>query len=163
MLLTTTEQTIFVRAYESRMDLLRAVIVGADGTPYHDGLFFFDIFFPDTYPSGPPMVHYHSGGLRINPNLYNSGKVCLSLLGTWSGVQTEKWIPNESTMLQVLVSIQGLILNQKPFFNEPGYERLAGSPSGECQSNAYSEKIFLLSLKTMVYNMRRPPKVNNKT
>ncbi|CAN7001242.1 hypothetical protein IGI04_020398 [Brassica rapa subsp. trilocularis] len=152
------EQTIFVRAYESRMDLLRAVIVGADGTPYHDGLFFFDIFFPDTYPSGPPMVHYHSGGLRINPNLYNSGKVCLSLLGTWSGVQTEKWIPNESTMLQVLVSIQGLILNQKPFFNEPGYERLAGSPSGEGQSNAYSEKIFLLSLKTMVYNMRRPPK-----
>ena len=46
---------IFVRAYESRMDLLRAVIIGADGTPYHDGLFFFDIFFPDTYPSVPPV------------------------------------------------------------------------------------------------------------
>ena len=37
------------------MDLLRAVIIGADGTPYHDGLFFFDIFFPDTYPSVPPV------------------------------------------------------------------------------------------------------------
>ncbi|KAG2309814.1 hypothetical protein Bca52824_029562 [Brassica carinata] len=151
-------EMIFVRAYESRMDLLRAVIVGADGTPYHDGLFFFDIFFPDTYPSVPPMVHYHSGGLRINPNLYNSGKVCLSLLGTWAGAQTEKWIPNESTMLQVLVSIQGLILNQNPYFNEPGYERMAGSQGGESQSKAYSEKTFLLSLKTMVYNMRRPPK-----
>ncbi|KAJ0264139.1 ubiquitin-conjugating enzyme E2 25 [Hirschfeldia incana] len=151
-------EMIFVRAYESRMDLLRAVIVGADGTPYHDGLFFFDIFFPDAYPSVPPMVHYHSGGLRINPNLYNSGKVCLSLLGTWSGVQTEKWIPNESTMLQVLVSIQALILNQKPYFNEPGYERTAGSLGGENQSKAYSERTFLLSLKTMVYNMRRPPK-----
>ena len=46
---------IFVRTYESRMDLLRAVIIGADGTPYHDGLFFFDIFFPDTYPSVPPV------------------------------------------------------------------------------------------------------------
>lgn len=46
---------IFVRAYESRMDLLRAVIIGAQGTPYHDGLFFFDIFFPDTYPSVPPV------------------------------------------------------------------------------------------------------------
>ncbi|KAF8083574.1 hypothetical protein N665_0765s0016 [Sinapis alba] len=151
-------EMIFVRAYESRMDLLRAVIVGADGTPYHDGLFFFDIFFPDSYPSVPPMVHYHSGGLRINPNLYNSGKVCLSLLGTWGGSQEEKWIPNESTMLQVLVSIQGLILNQKPYFNEPGNERMAGSLGGETQSKAYSEKIFLLSLKTMVYNMRRPPK-----
>ncbi|KAG2317811.1 hypothetical protein Bca52824_020933 [Brassica carinata] len=151
-------EMIFVRAYESRMDLMRAVIVGADGTPYHDGLFFFDIFFPDTYPSVPPMVHYQSGGLRINPNLYNCGKVCLSLLGTWSGAPREKWIPNNSTMLQVLVSIQGLILNEKPYFNEPGYERTAGSATGEAQSKAYSENTFLLSLKTMVYNMRRPPK-----
>ncbi|KAH0934252.1 hypothetical protein HID58_011369 [Brassica napus] len=93
-------EMIFVRAYESRMDLLRAVIIGADGTPYHDGLFFFDIFFPDTYPSVPPVVHYHSGGLRINPNLYNSGKVCLSLLGTWSGAASQMWIPTKSTMLQ---------------------------------------------------------------
>ena len=47
--------TIFVRVYESRMDLLRAVIIGAEGTPYHDGLFFFDIFFPSGYPSVPPV------------------------------------------------------------------------------------------------------------
>ncbi|MBA0849504.1 hypothetical protein Goshw_016759 [Gossypium schwendimanii] len=46
--------TIFVRVYESRMDLLRAVIIGAEGTPYHDGLFFFDVFFPASYPKGPP-------------------------------------------------------------------------------------------------------------
>lgn len=47
--------TIFVRAYESRMDLLRAVIIGAEGTPYHDGLFFFDVSFPDNYPLVPPV------------------------------------------------------------------------------------------------------------
>ncbi|KAJ0677557.1 putative ubiquitin-conjugating enzyme E2, ubiquitin-conjugating enzyme/RWD [Helianthus annuus] len=47
--------TIFVRVYESRMDLLRAVIIGAEGTPYHDGLFFFDVFFPSTYPNTPPV------------------------------------------------------------------------------------------------------------
>ncbi|WZZ65434.1 hypothetical protein YC2023_076804 [Brassica napus] len=52
-------ETIFVRACESRMDLTRAVIIGAEGTPYHDGLFFFDIHFPDTYPSVPPMVHHY--------------------------------------------------------------------------------------------------------
>ncbi|KAJ4886557.1 putative ubiquitin-conjugating enzyme E2 25 [Raphanus sativus] len=55
-------EMIFVRAYESRMDLMRAVIVGADGTPYHDGLFFFDIFFPDTYPSVPPYFEDFSYG-----------------------------------------------------------------------------------------------------
>ncbi|XP_048321483.2 probable ubiquitin-conjugating enzyme E2 26 isoform X1 [Ziziphus jujuba] len=150
--------TIFVRVYESRMDLLRAVIVGAEGTPYHDGLFFFDVFFPSGYPNVPPQVHYHSGGLRINPNLYNCGKVCLSLLNTWSGNKNEKWLPGVSTMLQVLVSIQGLILNPKPFFNEPGYARMSGSPNGEIQSQQYNENTFILSLKTMVYIIRRPPK-----
>uniref|UniRef100_A0A1J3HK00 E2 ubiquitin-conjugating enzyme n=1 Tax=Noccaea caerulescens TaxID=107243 RepID=A0A1J3HK00_NOCCA len=151
-------ETIFVRACESRMDLLRAVIIGPEGTPYHDGLFFFDIQFPDTYPSVPPKVYYHSGGLRINPNLYNCGKVCLSLLGTWSGNAREKWLPKESTMLQLLVSIQALILNQKPYFNEPGYASSAGTVLGEAHSKLYSENVFLLSLNTMVYSMRRPPK-----
>lgn len=47
--------TITVRVYESRIDLLRAVIVGAEGTPYHDGLFFFDISFPSDYPNVPPV------------------------------------------------------------------------------------------------------------
>ncbi|KAL0301175.1 UNVERIFIED_CONTAM: putative ubiquitin-conjugating enzyme E2 26 [Sesamum calycinum] len=140
------------------MDLLRAVIIGAEGTPYHDGLFFFDVFFPSSYPNVPPHVHYHSGGLRINPNLYNCGKVCLSLLNTWSGSQKEKWIPGVSTMLQVLVSIQGLILNAKPYFNEPGYANLSGSVSGEKKSLEYNERTFIYSLQTMVYNMRRPPK-----
>ncbi|KAI5385317.1 hypothetical protein KIW84_072062 [Lathyrus oleraceus] len=76
-------ETIFVRVCESKMELLRAVIIGPQGTPYHDGLFFFDCLFPSSYPAGPPQVHYHSGGLRLNPNLYQCGKVCLSLLGTW--------------------------------------------------------------------------------
>lgn len=37
------------------MDLLRAVIIGPAGTPYHDGLFFFDVYFPSRYPSKPPV------------------------------------------------------------------------------------------------------------
>lgn len=150
--------TIFVRVYEARMDLLRAVIVGAEGTPYHDGLFFFDVFFPDAYPNVPPLVHYHSGGLRLNPNLYNCGKVCLSLLNTWAGGKNERWIPGVSTILQVLVSIQALILNANPYFNEPGYEHLNGSPAGETKSRQYNESTFILSLKTMQYTMRKPPK-----
>lgn len=150
--------TIFVRVYESRMDLLRAVIMGADGTPYHNGLFFFDVYFPSNYPSVPPHVHYHSFGLRINPNLYNCGKVCLSLLNTWSGQGKEKWIPRVSTMLQVLVSIQGLILNAKPYFNEPGYASSGGTARGQESSLQYNENTYILNLKTMVFSMRRPPK-----
>lgn len=34
---------------------MRAAIVGAPGTPYYDGLFFFDIFLPLEYPYEPPV------------------------------------------------------------------------------------------------------------
>jgi len=37
------------------MELLRAVIAGPAGTPYHDGLFVFDCIFPPTYPDAPPV------------------------------------------------------------------------------------------------------------
>lgn len=37
------------------MDLLRAAIAGSNGTPYHDGLFFFDIYLPPQYPHEPPV------------------------------------------------------------------------------------------------------------
>ncbi|KAG8067553.1 hypothetical protein GUJ93_ZPchr0005g14328 [Zizania palustris] len=93
--------SIYVRVSENRMDLLRAVIIGPPGTPYHDGLFFFDAQFTCTYPATPPVVHYHSGGLRLNPNLYQCGKVCLSLLGTWAGSGCEKWNSVHSNMLQL--------------------------------------------------------------
>lgn len=150
--------TIFVRAYESRMDLLRAVIIGPAGTPYHDGLFFFDFHFPANYPFAPPKAHYHSGGLRLNPNLYACGKVCLSLLGTWAGQGCEKWDPNVSTMLQVLVSIQALVLNEKPYFNEPGYEVSMNTTNGRNQALAYNETTYIYSCKTMMYSLRNPPK-----
>lgn len=105
------------------------------------------------------LAYYYSGGLRLNPNLYASGKVCLSLLNTWRGSGCETWVPDMSTMLQVLVSIQGLILNAKPYYNEPGYESQSGSAAGENRSRCYNEDTFILTIKTMVYSIRRPPKV----
>ncbi|CAN6354409.1 unnamed protein product [Urochloa humidicola] len=149
---------IHVRVFEERMDLLRACIVGAAGTPYHDNLFFFDIFFPPDYPHEPPSVHYHSGGLRLNPNLYESGKVCLSLLKTWTGTGNEVWNPESSTVLQLLLSLQALVLNEKPYFNEAGYDKFLGKADGEKNSITYNENAFLLSCKSMMYVLRKPPK-----
>ncbi|XP_062103036.1 putative ubiquitin-conjugating enzyme E2 38 [Humulus lupulus] len=155
---TGLPETIFVRVSESRMELLRAVIVGPPGTPYHDGLFTFDCIFCESYPYKPPSVYYYSSGLRINPNLYNNGKVCLSLLGTWEGKnKCENWEPGRSTMLQVLVSIQALILNAQPYFNEPGFEITSATPEGDRASQRYNETALILSFKTMLYTMRNPP------
>ncbi|KAJ0821856.1 putative ubiquitin-conjugating enzyme E2, ubiquitin-conjugating enzyme/RWD [Helianthus annuus] len=151
-------ETIYVRVFEERMDLIQAAIVGAPETPYHDCLFFFDIFLPPEYPHEPPMVHYESGGLRVNPNLYESGRVCLSLLKTWTGTGTETWNPDGSTILQVLLSLQALVLNKNPYFNEAGYDQQIGSPEGEKNSGSYNENAFLMSCKSMLYILRKPPK-----
>lgn len=72
-------------------------------SPYENGVFEFDILCPPNYPDAPPsvlLVTTGGGKVRFNPNLYNCGKVCLSLLGTWAG---PGWQPNKSTILQVSV------------------------------------------------------------
>lgn len=115
-------------AYENRVDLLSVMIEGPKKTPYEDGMFLFDIQLGKEYPRTPPSCHYISYcSDRLNPNLYENGKVCISLLGTWSGRGSEIWGPG-STLLQVIVSIQGLILVAEPYFNEAGYEK----QKGEC-------------------------------
>ncbi|KAL6643709.1 hypothetical protein ACP70R_018475 [Stipagrostis hirtigluma subsp. patula] len=149
--------TIFVQAFEDRMDLLRAVMVGASGTPYQDGLFFFDLQLPPSYPAVPPLVSYLSFGLRVNPNLYPSGTVCLSLLSTFDGKGSELWSPEASSVLQVIVSIQGLVLTAQPYYNEAGYGAQLGTPEGRRNELPYSENTYLLNLQTMLHLLRRPP------
>ena len=72
---------------------------------------------------------------------FTPGKVCLSLLGTWEGGKGEGWNPTASTALQVLLSIQSLILVPDPFFNEPGYEQRHSGAEGKLQSREYNKKI----------------------
>merc|ERR1711874_486932 len=93
-----------------------------------------------------------------NPNLYEDGKVCVSLLGTWSGKGTETWTPN-SNLLQLLVSIQGLILVNEPYFNEAGYERQKGTQQGRENSRMYNEMAVLKLVQSMNRLIQNPPEV----
>ncbi|RHN72221.1 putative aminoacyltransferase, E1 ubiquitin-activating enzyme [Medicago truncatula] len=141
------------------MDLMRAVIIGADGTPYHDGLFFFDLYLPGGFPNVPPEVYFHNqhASSKLNPISGAYGSLCLSLLNTWDGKKNERWRPHVSTILQVLVSIQGLVLTEEPFFNLPsGY--VHGLEPGTSMSRCYNEQAFIDSLWTMIHVIRRPLK-----
>lgn len=132
---------IFVRVDEVRMDVMRFVIIGPIDTPYENGLFLFDCYFPDSYPNTPPEVKFLTTGggrWRANPNLYNDGKVCLSLLGTWAGTP---WSAKDSTVLQLLVSVQSMILVAEPFYNEPSFEQSKGTAQGEVNSRLYNERV----------------------
>jgi ubiquitin-protein ligase len=132
---------IFVRVDETRVDIMKAIICGASSTPYAHGCFEFDLYFDSRYPQTPPkcqLVTTGSGAVRFNPNLYADGKVCLSLLGTWRGSSTENWDAKFSTILQVLMSIQAIIMSEEVYYNEPGYEHEAGTTEGEAKNEAYS-------------------------
>ncbi|CAE7544838.1 UBC23 [Symbiodinium sp. KB8] len=149
---------IMVRTYSSRCDLFRAMVVGPPGTPYSDVPFFFDLSLSPQYPSEPPLVHfmanYVSSCEKLNPNLYNDGKVCLSILGTWAG---PGWDPQKSTLLQVLISLQGLVLVEDPYFNEPGHEWECNSEHGRNASALYNENVRLLVLRTALNVSKQPP------
>ena len=89
--------------------------------------------------------------------MYVDGKVCVSLLGTWSGQGSENWDPNNSNLLQVLVSIQGLILVSEPYFNEPGYACQKGTPQGDKKSREYNEMVLLENLTSLTRLAENPP------
>ncbi|KAI8601300.1 hypothetical protein EDD21DRAFT_374849 [Dissophora ornata] len=151
---------IRVRTFEDRVDLLRVLIQGPDHTPYRNALFLFDFKLTNQFPSQPPIAFFHSwtGGIgRINPNLYEDGNVCLSLLNTWHGKdQTETWTPS-SSILQLLISLQGLVLVPEPYYNEAGFEKFVGTKEAARNSNLYNEKVYLLSLKTIQTILNNPP------
>ncbi|EJD03783.1 uncharacterized protein FOMMEDRAFT_139931 [Fomitiporia mediterranea MF3/22] len=141
-------ESIIVRTYEDRTDLLRSMIIGPENTPYEDAPFVIDWRLDANFPQSPPIAHFHSwtnGNGRVNPNLYEEGKVCLSILGTWAGERSESWSPARSSLLQAFVSIQGLVLVKEPWFCEPAFEKLRGTDEGKVNSRLYNEKAYVLS------------------
>jgi len=94
------DSSIVVRVDEENFDIFRVLIFGPENTPYANGAFFFDFLLPPEYPEKPPkgcFLNTRLGEIRCNPNLYNDGKICLSLLGTWAG---PSWT-SQCTLLQV--------------------------------------------------------------
>jgi len=117
---------IYCHFNDSNIRNLQSLIIGPSDSPYEKGFYFFDITFPNNYPIEPPKVKFMTldNLVRFNPNLYKCGKVCLSILGTWSGPGWTSCM----NLNQVLLSIQSL-LHEHPIQNEPGWESETGQRS----------------------------------
>uniref|UniRef100_A0A8C4R769 Ubiquitin-conjugating enzyme E2 Z n=1 Tax=Eptatretus burgeri TaxID=7764 RepID=A0A8C4R769_EPTBU len=138
---------MFVVPDSEDMTKIHALITGPFETPYEGGFFLFLIRCPPDYPIKPPRVKLLTTGgntVRFNPNFYRNGKVCLSILGTWSG---PAWSPAQS-ISSVLISIQSL-MTENPYHNEPGFEQ--ERHSGD--SKRYNECIRHEAIRVAVCDM----------
>ena len=132
-------------------DILKgyALIIGPSDTPYFGGFYFFEFIYPYDYPFSPPKVKYmtNDGLTRYNPNLYKCGKVCVSILNTWSG---DKWSACQ-TINSILLTLCSL-LNDMPFLNEPG----AQAGSRDCI--AYNKSIEYSNINFAICDLVNPVK-----
>lgn len=149
------KENIFVSINDDDIYNLKALIIGppTEDSPYQGGFYFFDITYPKNYPLSPPTVIFCTLGkykeVRFNPNLYSGGKVCLSLLGTWSG---PGWTSSHS-IKDVLIVLQSL-LHEHPIQNEPGWENEIG-----LKSKNYNIVLSYYNIKVATVQMIRdtPP------
>ncbi|XP_071527971.1 ubiquitin-conjugating enzyme E2 Z-like [Panulirus ornatus] len=147
---------IFAVPEEDNLFKVHCLIIGPFDTPYEGGFFHFLVRFGPQYPLHPPRVRLLTTGgdaVRFNPNLYKNGKVCLSILGTWSG---PSWSP-ASNLSTVLLSLQSL-LNERPYHNEPGYEEEHNiGDSDRYNSIIMHETIRVAVIQQLEGNTTAPP------
>jgi ubiquitin-conjugating enzyme E2 Z len=143
------DQGIYIHWNDEDLMKVKACILGPENTPYQYGYYLFDIKFTNEYPHKPPEVIYQTrnSNIRFNPNLYTCGKVCVSILNTWSGPQ---WTSCQS-LRSVLLSLQSL-LTEKPLQNEPGYENENGT-----RSQNYNEVIEHENFRVAIISIIKSP------
>ena len=143
------EKGIYTKVNDDNLYEAYALIIGPKDTPYSNGFYFFKFNFCKKYPLVPPKVTFMTlnDKVRFNPNLYVEGKVCLSILGTWSGPSWTSCMNFET----ILVSLQSL-LNDKPIQNEPGYE----SENGKLMET-YNILLKYYNIKVAVLDMLNNP------
>jgi ubiquitin-protein ligase len=139
------DQGIYYVHSEENMFVGYAMIIGPPDTPYADGFYLFKLNFPCNYPHSPPTLTFMTNdqaNTRFNPNLYPSGKVCLSILNTWHG---ERWTSCQ-TIRSILISLI-MVLNEHPLTNEPGYEIRSNT------SDMYSTVIAYKNIEAAICRM----------
>jgi ubiquitin-protein ligase len=158
ILQTSLPDGIYVRVNEDRMDIMKVLILGPEGTPYQNGFFTFDLYLPPDWPNSPPKMNGNlytgQNGFRFNANLYSDGYVCFSLLGTWEG---PGWNAETSTLLQLLVSLQAMILCEEPYGNEPGWEGMEQSGEAKSYNHYIRHATVVYALNALLSENHRIP------
>jgi len=165
----SSRAAMFLRYDEDKPQFIQACLTGVQDTPYSSGVFVFDIYIPSTYPQqnclvthtsrNASMVAANNGPGGFSPNLHrDSGKVCLSLLGTWDG---PGWEAGTSNVYQVLSTILWCILGaEHPYYMEPGFGGWEGTAPTEGHTEEvieYDEEVYFGTAKWAILEMLKQP------
>lgn len=129
-----------------------SIMFGPKDTPYEFCPMEYDIFIQYDYPFSHPKLLYktNDGRTRFHPNFYVDGKVCLSILGTYSG---PKWA-SSMNISTVLMSIYSL-MTENPLIHEPAYENTSITNPKNSQYSQYVEhqmiKLFIENMENNYY------------
>ena len=151
------KQGIYCHFNDDNIFNVKAMIIGPSGCPYHNGYYLFDLTFPKDYPLNPPKVKFHTlqRGWRANPNLYECGKVCMSLINTWPGVKKDEQWTSCQNLVTILISIQSMVIGvEHPVQNEPGWETETGKKSLDYNRITMYQNLNVAVLKMI---METPP------
>ena len=94
------------------------LIMGPIDTPYEFGIFPATLTFPKDYPMSPPKMEFHTIKL-FHPNIYDNGKVCISILHAPGNdplgyeQANERWSPVQNVE-KILISVVSMLADPNP-------------------------------------------------
>jgi len=144
------DNNIYYYTNDEDINIVYIMLIGPENTPYSNGFYFFRCIYPDNYPYEPLKVLFLTtdGKTRMNPNLYQSGKLCLSILNTWSG---PSWTSCQN-IISVFLSILCEVFIDNPLRNEPGMDN-----SSKKQNKQYNDYILHENLRmALINNLKNP-------
>lgn len=137
---TLKDSGIYYKHDDNVMTVGYGLIIGPSDTVYSDGNYMFKFEFPPTYPHAPPTVTFlcQNNSIRIHPNLYRTGKVCLSIINTWGRNQ---WTSCQS-INSILLSLHSILTNN-PLEHEPDYHN-------KQQSMCYEKIVYFANINIYI-------------
>ena len=103
----TENKKIFISKNDDNILEFDLLVVGPDDAPYEGSFLIFKFKINDKFPHKAPSVTFMTndskGRVRLHPNFYVDGKVCLSVLGTWQG---PGWTSCTSLLTVIIISVK---------------------------------------------------------
>jgi ubiquitin-conjugating enzyme E2 Z len=137
-----------------------ALIIGPDNTPYEGCPLLFSVEMTREYPFKSPSVTFiTSDGLtRFHPNLYVTGKVCLSILGTYPGPSWTSAMNLQSIFMSILS-----LLTANPITNEPSWENHPYEGKAQMYAEWVQHRIICKTISDLVHGRDSFEEISNNT